>query len=90
MNTLRRCLNILWRNDSGQDLIEYAILLCLITVSSTVLFPGLGNHVRSIYGRAAAVLERSNPGTIRSTGPVASIDNPSRPDRTDSVPRLHR
>jgi Flp pilus assembly pilin Flp len=91
MRTLRERFNTFRRDDSGQDVIEYAVLLCLIAVSSTVLFPDLGSHVRSIYGRAATVLERSNPNAVRSAGgPIASIDNPTLADRTESTPRQRR
>lgn len=42
-------LNALWRDDSGQDTIEYVLLALLIAVVSAVIIFQLGGNVKQGY-----------------------------------------
>jgi len=40
-----------WRDDSGQDLIEYTLLLAMICLASAGLFMSSGGSVSAIWGK---------------------------------------
>ena len=44
----------LWRDESGQDLTEYALLLALIALSAVVGMNSLAQAVSNIFSNAAA------------------------------------
>ena len=39
----------LWRDEEGQDLIEYALLIALITLVAFVAFPPLGAAIKTVF-----------------------------------------
>jgi Flp pilus assembly pilin Flp len=44
------------RDDQGQDLIEYTLLLAFVALASAALFIGTGNSVSAIWGSASSNL----------------------------------
>jgi len=46
----------LLRDEQGQDLIEYTLLLAFVALASAALFIGTGNSVSSIWGSASGSL----------------------------------
>ncbi len=50
MGTFRR----LWSNDEGQDLVEYALLVFLISVAAITILTTLGTDVSRVFSRAAS------------------------------------
>ncbi len=44
------------RDDSGQDLLEYALLVALIALVAVGAITAAGNNVNTIFGRIAAAL----------------------------------
>jgi Flp pilus assembly pilin Flp len=40
------------RDEQGQDLIEYTLLLAFVALASAALFIGAGGHVSTIWGNA--------------------------------------
>ncbi len=38
-----------WREESGQDLIEYTLLLAFVCLFSAAIFIGLGQNVKDIW-----------------------------------------
>jgi Flp pilus assembly pilin Flp len=48
----------MWRDQGGQDLIEYALLLAMVAVAGAVMIPPLGSAVSAIFNKAISVLER--------------------------------
>jgi Flp pilus assembly pilin Flp len=46
----------LWREEAGQDLTEYALLMVLIALSSIVAMNGLAQAISNVYGNAASNL----------------------------------
>ena len=49
MFTLTHLLNWLSRNEEGQDLIEYALLIVLIVLVVAAVLPGVGNAVSTVF-----------------------------------------
>jgi len=52
METSRR----LWSDDSGQDLVEYALLVFLISVAAITILTTLGTDVSKVFSRAASAM----------------------------------
>ena len=49
-------LKALWRDDSGQDLAEYALLIALIALVAIVAVTLLGNNIAAIFNDIAGAL----------------------------------
>ena len=50
----------IWRQRSGQDLIEYALLAALIAVSAVAIMPGFAVQISRAFSRAGSVLTKAN------------------------------
>ena len=53
MNTLRSYLNNFLRDESGQDLIEYTLLMAFIALASAAIFVSAGGSVNTIWQSAS-------------------------------------
>jgi Flp pilus assembly pilin Flp len=53
-------LTALWREESGQDLIEYTLLLAFVALASAALFIGAGNSVKGIWSVSNSQLAAAN------------------------------
>jgi len=51
----------LLRNDSGQDLLEYALLVALIALVCVVAITSTGSGVNSIFQDISSELGKANP-----------------------------
>jgi Flp pilus assembly pilin Flp len=49
-----------WQDESGQDLIEYTLLLAFVALASASLFLSAGNSVSGIWGNASSQLSAAN------------------------------
>jgi Flp pilus assembly pilin Flp len=54
-----------WREESGQDLIEYTLLMAFIALASAAIFINAGNSVSTIWGDANTSL--ANAATAASS-----------------------
>ncbi len=52
MQTFRR----LWSDDEGQDLVEYALLVFLISVAAITILTTLGTDVSKVFSTAASAM----------------------------------
>ncbi len=55
-----KCLKQFWLDESGQDLVEYTLLLAFICLVSAALFIGTGQSVLGIWTTTSAVLSNAN------------------------------
>ena len=46
----------LWKEEEGQDLVEYGLLLVLVSLAAIAGMKGLANAINSSFGSAAANL----------------------------------
>lgn len=53
---MKRRLTRLWKEEEGQDLTEYALLLVLISLVAIVAMSSVGTAVNSVFSNAAANL----------------------------------
>lgn len=52
-----------WQDESGQDLIEYTLLLAFVALASASLFLSAGSSVQGIWGDASTQLSAANAGS---------------------------
>jgi Flp pilus assembly pilin Flp len=45
-----------WKQDQGQDLIEYTLLMAFVALASAALFMGAGASVKSIWTKSNTTL----------------------------------
>jgi pilus assembly protein Flp/PilA len=58
-NMTRILLNI-WKDDSGQDLIEYALMAGFVAVAAGAIMPGVSTNISSIFSKVASVMTAAN------------------------------
>jgi Flp pilus assembly pilin Flp len=56
-------LKKLWQQESGQDLIEYTLLMAFIALASASLFVSAGTSVQGIWSTASSQLVLANAGS---------------------------
>lgn len=59
MRTIAR----LWKEEEGQDLIEYVLLVALIALAGLVGFPALGTQIAGVFTNVNTCLTSANAGT---------------------------
>jgi Flp pilus assembly pilin Flp len=55
-----RTLRTLWIDESGQDLIEYTLLMAFVALASAALFLGAGKSIMGIWATTNAQLSAAN------------------------------
>lgn len=58
---MKALLKRLWKEESGQDLTEYALLLVLIALVSIAALNGLATAIGGIYTKAVNSINAQNP-----------------------------
>ena len=53
---MRNFLVRLWKEDEGQDLIEYGLLLVLVALLSVTFITTIGQKLSTIFSNAASVM----------------------------------
>ena len=56
-------LKMFWQDDSGQDLIEYTLLLAFVALASASLYRSAGNSVQGIWSNTSSQLVAANAGS---------------------------
>ena len=54
--TRMRTLRKLWRNQRGQDLIEYALMAGFVAVAAGAVMPGVADSISTIFSQVASVM----------------------------------
>lgn len=49
---MKQFIHNFWREESGQDLIEYTLLMAFIALASAAIFIGAGGSVNTIWSSA--------------------------------------
>ncbi|MGH9703268.1 MAG: Flp family type IVb pilin [Candidatus Acidiferrales bacterium] len=52
----KRILHRLWREESGQDLTEYALLLVMLSLVAVASMGKIANTIKNVFSNAAANL----------------------------------
>ena len=53
---MKQAIKWLWREDKGQDLTEYALLLVLVALVAIATMQTLGNTISDVFSNAASNL----------------------------------
>jgi pilus assembly protein Flp/PilA len=53
---MRKYLLRLWKEEEGQDLTEYALLLVLIALAAIVVMSSLGSAINQVFSKGANTL----------------------------------
>jgi Flp pilus assembly pilin Flp len=57
---MKTFINSFLRDEQGQDLIEYTLLLAFVALASAALFIGAGNSVKGIWSTTNSQLTAAN------------------------------
>lgn len=63
---MRTLLKTFWREDEGQDLVEYSLLLAFIALAAVSILNSTGANVRNIFTKMSTGLVSAS--TAASTG----------------------
>ena len=55
-------LTSFWKDDQGQDLIEYTLLMAFVALASAALFLGAGGSIKGIWTNTNLQLTAANSG----------------------------
>ena len=53
---MKNSLRALWADDSGASLVEYALIIVLLSIVAIIALKAFGNNTSSVLGTAAASL----------------------------------
>jgi pilus assembly protein Flp/PilA len=54
----------IWRNDHGQDLIEYALMAGFVAVAAGAIMPNVSNSISTIFSKVSSIMKgASNTGS---------------------------
>ncbi len=53
---MKKMMKRLWKEEEGQDLIEYALLVALIALTAAAIFPTIGASINTIFTNANTCL----------------------------------
>jgi Flp pilus assembly pilin Flp len=56
------------REEEGQDMVEYTLLLAFVCLASAALFIGAGKQVSGIWGQANNLLSQANTAAAGAGG----------------------
>ena len=57
---MRSLFTNFWKNEQGQDLIEYTLLMAFVALASAALFLGVGGNVSGIWTTTNTQLTAAN------------------------------
>ena len=55
-----RSLVRVWRDDRGQDLIEYALMAGFVAVAAGAVMPGVSSNISEIFSKVSSVMTAAN------------------------------
>ena len=50
----------LWKDDRGQDLIEYALMAGFVAVAAGAIMPGVSTNISQIFSKVQSVMTLAN------------------------------
>ena len=57
---MKRIVLKIWKDDSGQDLIEYALMAGFVAVAAGAIMPGVSENISSIFSKVGSVMASAN------------------------------
>jgi pilus assembly protein Flp/PilA len=59
---MKNLLGRLWKEEDGQDLVEYGLLLVLVALLSVTFITSIGSALSKIFNNAASILTSASGG----------------------------
>ena len=58
MNRIQRLVifTMIWRDERGQDLIEYALMAGFVAVAAGAIMPGVASSISTIFSKISSVM----------------------------------
>jgi pilus assembly protein Flp/PilA len=53
------CRLQIWRDDHGQDLIEYALMAGFVAVAAGAIMPGVSSSISKIFSKVSSVMAQA-------------------------------
>jgi pilus assembly protein Flp/PilA len=53
-------LSAIWKDDRGQDLIEYALMAGFVAVAAGAIMPGISTSISTIFSKLASVMSAAD------------------------------
>jgi pilus assembly protein Flp/PilA len=53
------CRLEIWRDDHGQDLIEYALMAGFVAVAAGAIMPGVSSSISKIFSKVSSVMAQA-------------------------------
>jgi len=53
------CQFEIWRDEQGQDLIEYALMAGFVAVAAGAIMPGVSSSISKIFSRVSSVMSNA-------------------------------
>ena len=57
---MRDVLVGVWRDDRGQDLIEYALMAGFVAVAAGAIMPSVSSNISEIFSKVSSVMTQAN------------------------------
>jgi pilus assembly protein Flp/PilA len=57
---MKRIVLNIWKDQRGQDLIEYALMAGFVAVAAGAIMPGVSQDISEIFSKVASVMESAN------------------------------
>jgi Flp pilus assembly pilin Flp len=57
---MKQILRKLWKDDRGQDLIEYALMAGFVAVAAGAIMPTVSQNVSEIFSKVSSVMTLAN------------------------------
>jgi Flp pilus assembly pilin Flp len=64
---MKNILIRLWKNEQGQDLIEYTLLIAFVALASAALFLGAGGTIKTIWTTTNTQLSNAASAATQSS-----------------------
>jgi pilus assembly protein Flp/PilA len=57
---MKRIVLNIWKDDSGQDLIEYALMAGFVAVAAGAIMPTVSTNISQIFSKVSSVMAAAN------------------------------
>jgi pilus assembly protein Flp/PilA len=57
---MKRILLNIWKDDRGQDLIEYALMAGFVAVAAGAIMPTVSTNISQIFSKVSSVMAAAN------------------------------
>lgn len=75
IENLKRSAVRLWRDEIGQDLIEYVLLTAFVAAAAGAIMPGVASSIRTIFVKIVTVMSETDPVVVSAGVAPSAYDD---------------